>query len=147
MSGFRPYDPEYPICAAARADTWISFRVGWETSYGPGEMGGRELATVTRALVDRGGVSRTVADAGNSQQVRRRLCQEHRTQEGAAPYKFELPASTRSPDDVQHDLLLALGLLNGGAFAELRQPIERQCLCALSIAMEESKRQQWRSGD
>jgi hypothetical protein len=82
--------------------------------YSMGEMGGCEFATIPLVLVDRGCVARTVADTGDSQQVRCRLRQEHRTEKGAVPYEFQLFASPRTPDDMEYDLFPALGLLNGG---------------------------------
>ena len=108
-----------------------------------GEVGNREFAIAPGELMDQRCVAWTVADAGNPQQVGGRLRQEHPTEKGAAPDELQLSAPPRTPDEMQHDLFPASGLLNGGNFAELRQPFEWRRLCALSIAMKKLGGQSW----
>ena len=108
-----------------------------------GEVGNREFAIAPGELMDQRCVAWTVADAGNSQQVGGRLRQEHRTEKGAAPDELQLSAPPRTPDDMQHDLFPASGLLNGSNLTELRQLFKWKRLCALSIAMEKLGGQSW----
>jgi hypothetical protein len=115
--------------------------------HGMGEIGHREFTIDHGELIDQQCVAWAVADAGNSQQVGRRLRQEHRTKKGAVFDETQLSASPRTPDDMQHDFLLASALLNGGNLTELRQPVEWKRLSVLSIAMEKSGGQSRRSGD
>lgn len=108
-----------------------------------GEMGNCEFAIAPGELMDQRCVAWTVAEAGNSQQVGGRLRQEHRTEKGAASDELQLSAPPRTPDDMQHDLFPASGLLNSSNLTELRQPFKWKHLCALSIAMEKLSGQSW----
>ena len=101
-----------------------------------GEMGDREFATAHGELMDQRRVAWAVADAGNSQQVGSRLCQEHRTEKGAVSDEPQLSTPPRTPDDMQHELFLASALLNGGNLTELRQPFEWEHLWVLSITVK-----------